>query len=252
MKALLKNKIALITGASGSIGQAIARKFAAHGAELALHYHSRATKVDRLREELEAQGIRTLAAQADVQIPDEAQWLMNEVVGRFGRIDILVNNAGTSADRLLHLMNDAQWDEVIATNLTGTVNCTRAALTLMIKSGGGKIVNLASATGLCGQATRTNYGASKAAIIGLTRTLAREFASKRIYVNAIAPAIIDGGIAGELPFVQKQIHKAMTPLKRMGHPREVADAALFLASEMSDYITGEIITVSGGEVSWYL
>ena len=249
---LLEGKIALITGATGAIGRAIATKYLENGAHLAMHYHSNEKKAKELHKQMSSYLGESIIVKADLTKYDEVQRMMQQINDRFGHLDILVNNAGVAADKLITLMSDKEWDDVLDLNLNGTFYTTQTAIPLLAKSKNGRIVNISSVTGICGQVTRVNYGTSKAAIIGLTRALSKELAKYKIHVNTVAPAIMDSGIAEKLPFLQKQIHKGMTPLRRLGTADDVANAVLYLTSEMSDYITGEIITVSGGEVSWYL
>ncbi|MBF0442269.1 MAG: SDR family oxidoreductase [Oligoflexales bacterium] len=249
---LLKGKVALITGATGSIGQAIAAKFLENGAFVIIHYCSNEKKAHDITKNVPGSMERVMTVRADLTDLGDVEAMMGTISRRFTHIDILVNNAGTSADKLITLMSEKEWNGVIDLNLTGTFNTIQATLKHLIRAKGSRIVNVSSATAICGQVTRVNYGTSKAAVIGLTRALSKELAGHEILVNAVAPAIIDSGLADKLPMMQKQIHKAMTPLKRLGTSDDVANAVLFLSSPMSGYITGEIITISGGEVSWYL
>ncbi|MBF0443938.1 MAG: SDR family oxidoreductase [Oligoflexales bacterium] len=248
----LDGKSALVTGCSGAIGRAIAFKLASQGSNIAIHYHKNLKSAQSLSSSLKEKfGIGTMLISSDLREASEVNAMVDQVIGRWPNIDILVNNAGTASDQYLTLMTEERWDNIIDINLTGAFHCLKAVIPHMIRAGTGKIVNMSSTTGICGMRARTNYGASKGALIGLTRSLAREFGPDRIYVNALTPGMIEGGLSEDLSSGQRKLHEAITPLSRFGRPEDVADAVFFLCSSLSDHITGEVITISGGEVTWY-
>ncbi len=247
MNQILAGKVALITGASRGIGRAIAEAMAAQGATVVVNYRRQAEAAAEVVAGVEAQGGRALAVAADVSQYSAAHTLVKTALDAFGQIDILVNNAGITRDTLLPLMNEEQWDEVIAANLKSAFNCCKAVVRPMIRrKQGGRIINISSVSGLRGQAGQTNYAASKAGLYGLTQSLARELGPRRITVNAIAPGYIPTDLTADLP--ADLVNKMMEwiPLGRLGEAREVAHLAVFLASDWAAYITGEIIRVDGG------
>jgi 3-oxoacyl-[acyl-carrier protein] reductase len=243
---LLQNKTALITGASRGIGRSIAITFAKQGANVAFTYLSSVEKGEALTAELEAFGIKAKGYQSDASDFSQAENLVNEVVADFGALDVLVNNAGITRDGLLMRMSEDQWDEVIRVNLKSVFNLTKAATKPMMKAKFGSIINLTSVVGIRGNAGQTNYAASKAGIIGFTKSVALELGSRNIRSNAIAPGFIETEMTDELNAASIEEWKKTIPLKRGGQPDEVADACVFLASDMSRYITGQVLQVDGG------
>ncbi len=241
----LIGKIALVTGAAQGIGRAIALLLAEQGADVIVSD----INLEKAREtalEIEARGRRALAIQANVAIPAEVEQMVETIIEQFGRIDILVNNAGITRDRLILRMTEEDWDVVLDVNLKGTFNCTKAALRHMTKQRSGKIVNIASVSGEMGNPGQANYAASKAGVIGFTKTIAREFAARGINVNAIAPGFIQTAMTDALPEKVRETLKQMIPMERLGQPEDVAHAVLFLVSERSSYITGQVLNVNGG------
>jgi 3-oxoacyl-[acyl-carrier protein] reductase len=243
---LLQNKVALITGASRGIGRSIALTFAKQGANVAFTYLSSVEKGEALTAELEAFGIKAKGYRSDASDFSQAESLVNEVVADFGTLDVLVNNAGITRDGLLMRMSEDQWDEVIRVNLKSVFNLTKAATKPMMKAKFGSIINLTSVVGIRGNAGQTNYAASKAGIIGFTKSVALELGSRNIRSNAIAPGFIETEMTDELNAASIEEWKKTIPLKRGGQPEEVADACVFLASDMSRYITGQVLQVDGG------
>jgi 3-oxoacyl-[acyl-carrier protein] reductase len=241
-------KNVLVTGSSSGIGAAIAQEFASKGAKLAIHYRGNAQGAESVAAAIREKGGECNLYQADVSDSEQAAELVKQVQNDLGSIDILVNNAGTTRDTLVLSMSDEQWDTVINTNLRSVYAVSRAALRGMIRKRWGRIINITSVVGLTGQAGQANYAASKAGIIGFTKSLAREVASRNITVNAVAP----GFIPSALTDVLSEEHKAgiinSTPMGRMGTPEEVAWAVAFLAAERSGFITGQVLTVDGGLV----
>ena len=243
---ILENKVALITGASRGIGKGIARKFAAHGADIAFTYLSSEEKARQLQKELEANGVKVKAYKSDAADYKFAEDLVNTVNADFGTIDVLVNNAGITRDGLLMRMSEENWDEVIRTNLKSVFNTVKAIQRTMLKQRSGSIINLTSVVGIKGNAGQANYSASKAGIIGFTKSVALELGSRNIRSNAIAPGFIETEMTDELDEKMIEEWRQAIPLKRGGTPEDVANLALFLASDMSQYITGQVINVDGG------
>lgn len=241
----LIGKIALVTGAAQGIGRAIALLLAEQGADVIVS-DINLEKARETAQEIEARGRRALAIQANVAIPAEVEQMVETIIEQFGRIDILVNNAGITRDRLILRMTEEDWDVVLDVNLKGTFNCTKAALRHMTKQRSGKIVNIASVSGEMGNPGQANYAASKAGVIGFTKTIAREFAARGINVNAIAPGFIQTAMTDALPEKVRETLKQMIPMERLGQPEDVAHAVLFLVSERSSYITGQVLNVNGG------
>ena len=242
-----EKKVALITGAARGIGRAIAEKIADEGAEVALCD----LKGEWLEDALKAcgsKGPRSAGYAVDVSLPADVQKTVDSVLNDFGRIDILVNNAGITRDGFLFRMSEQDWDAVLNVYLKGTFLFTKAVAKVMLKQRSGAIVNLASIIGLIGNAGQCNYAASKAGVIALTKSAAKELASRNIRVNAIAPGFITTKMTGSLPENIREKMLAAIPLERFGAPADVADAVLFLASDMAAYITGQVINVSGGMV----
>jgi len=242
---LLKDKIALITGGSRGIGAAIVRKFAANGATVAFTYHSSSAAADAIVNELTANGATVKAYQSDAGSYDQAEQLVKDVIEDFGRVDILINNAGITRDNLMLRMNESQWDEVIHTNLKSVFNLTKHVLRPMLKSRSGSIINMSSVVGEFGNAGQANYAASKAGIFGFTKSIAKEVGSRSIRCNAIAPGFIATEMTDKLDEETKEKFLSGIPLKRYGNPDEVADACLFLASDLSTYVSGQTISVCG-------
>lgn len=243
---LLDGKIALVTGGSRGIGKAIALKFAQEGADVAFTYLSNKTAADATVEELSAYGHKVAAYASDAANFESAHELVKKVVEDFGRIDVLVNNAGITRDTLLMRMDEAQWDAVINGNLKSAFNFTHAVVPLMARQRGGSIISLSSVVGISGNAGQCNYSASKAGIIALSTSLAKEMGSRGIRANCIAPGFIDTDMTSVLPEELRAEWSKTIPLRRCGKPEEVANVALFLASELSSYVTGQVIHCCGG------
>lgn len=245
---LLKDKVALITGASRGIGRAIALKFAQNGANVIINYSSSQSQSEELKEEIEKIGTKAMIIKCDVSNADEVSQMFSQVEKEFGRLDILVNNAGITKDGLILRMNEEDFDKVIAINLKGAFLCARAAAKMMVKQRSGNIINISSVVGIAGNIGQANYAASKAGIIGLTKSLAKELASRNIRVNAIAPGFIKTDMTEVLSDKVKEVMLSSIPLGRFGEADEVANVALFLASNLSSYITGQVIVVDGGMI----
>ncbi|OGP65804.1 MAG: 3-oxoacyl-[acyl-carrier-protein] reductase [Deltaproteobacteria bacterium RBG_13_53_10] len=241
----LKDKVALVTGAAQGIGKAIALLLAREGADVVIS-DINIEKAEETAREIEAMGRKAVAVKVNVASLGDVEKMVQSVLDRFGRIDILVNNAGIARDKLILRMAEEDWDAVIDINLKGTFNCTKAVVKHMSKQRSGKIVNIASVVGEMGNAGQANYSASKAGVIGLTKTIAREFAQRGINVNAIAPGYIETPMTDALPEKVKEELKRMIPAERLGRPEDVAEAVLFLVSEASGYITGQVLNVNGG------
>jgi 3-oxoacyl-[acyl-carrier protein] reductase len=243
---LLEGKIALITGASKGIGRKIAEKFAEHGANVAFTYLSSVEKGEALEKELEQAGTRVKGYRSDASKFDEAEKLINDVVAEFGTLDIVVNNAGITKDGLLMRMSEESWDDVINVNLKSIFNITKAASKVMMKNRKGVFVNLSSVVGVQGNAGQANYAASKSGIIGFSKSVAKELGSRNIRTNVVAPGFIRTEMTDVLDPKIVQGWEAGIPLKRAGEPEDVANVCVFLASDMSAYITGQVIPVCGG------
>lgn len=246
MKNLLEGKIILITGASRGIGKAIAKAMAAEGASIAFTHTSMNGALET-EKELAEMGVKVKRYQSDASNYDEAVKVVNDVVATWGRVDVLVNNAGITRDSLLMRMSPDSWDEVISKNLKSVYNYSQACSSVMLRQRSGCIVNMSSVVGLHGNAGQCNYAASKAGIIGLTQSLAKEFGSRGIRVNAIAPGYIQTDMTQSLSEEVKQMWINEIPLKRAGVVEDIASVAVFLASEMSAYITGQVLQVDGGK-----
>jgi 3-oxoacyl-[acyl-carrier protein] reductase len=243
---ILEGKIAIITGASRGIGKGIAEKFISQGATVVFTYASSDDKARALEAELAAQGGTAKGYKSDAADFNAAQALIDQVIADFGTVDILVNNAGITRDTLLMRMNEEQWDEVMRVNLKSVFNLTKAVIKPMLKAKAGSIINMSSVVGVKGNAGQANYAASKAGIIGFTKSVAAELGSRNIRCNAIAPGFIETEMTGALDEKTVQEWRNAIPLKRGGTTEDVANATLFLASDMSAYITGQTLHVCGG------
>ena len=244
----LKGKTAVVTGGSRGIGRAIALELASCGANVVVNYTRNSKAADEVVAEIEAMGSSGMAVKADVSIASEVENLVNEVLKTFGSIDILVNNAGITRDNLIIRMTEKEFDEVINTNLKGAFICTKAVSRVMIKQKSGKIINVSSVVGIVGNAGQSNYAAAKAGLIGFTKSMAKELAKRGINVNAVAPGFIQTDMTSVLPDNVKEEFLKSIPLMRIGKPEDIANTVLFLASEYSDYITGQVINIDGGMV----
>ena len=243
---LLENKIALITGATRGIGRGIALKFAQQGANVAFTYVASAEKAKELEEELFALGIKAKGYKSDAALTAEAEKLVNTIIADFGSLDVIVNNAGITRDNLLMRMNEQQWDDVINTNLKSVFNITKAAQRQLLKQRSGSIINLSSVVGIKGNAGQANYAASKAGVIGFSKSVALELGSRNIRCNVIAPGFIETEMTEQLGAEVIKNWRESIPLKRGGTPEDVANTALYLASDLSSYVTGQVINVCGG------
>lgn len=241
----LEGKVALVTGGAQGIGRAIGLLLAQKGATIVIS-DINLSKAEETVQEIQSLGREAMAFQVDVANFSEVEKMVDAIVERFSRIDILVNNAGITRDKLILRMSEEDWDSVIRINLKGTFNCTKAALKYMSRQRSGKIVNIASVSGMMGNPGQANYSASKAGVIGFTKTIAREFAQRGINVNAIAPGYIQTPMTDVLPEKVKEELKRLIPMERLGQPEDVAQAVLFLVSEASSYITGQVLNVNGG------
>ncbi len=242
----LKDQVAVITGGGRGIGEAIAKLFASEGAKLVLSDIDEAMVQATAARIGQEKKVETLGVKGNVSQIADCEKLVEASLDKFGRIDILVNNAGITKDNLLMRMSDDEWDAVIAVNLKGVFNCTKAAIRPMMKARKGRIINIASVVGQMGNAGQANYSASKGGVISLTKTCAREFASRNILVNAIAPGFIRTPMTDKLTEEQKTKLLEIIPLGRLGEPEDIAKAALFLSSEESSYITGHVVSINGG------
>ena len=243
---MLKGKCAVITGASRGIGKCIATKFAKEGANVVINYRNNEEEALKVKKELEDLGSQVLVVKADVSELEQAENLIKEAKKEFGRVDILVNNAGITKDNLIIRMKEEDFDSVIKTNLKGAFNCLKAVTPIMLKQKYGKIVNMASVVGMVGNPGQVNYCASKAGLIGMTKSLAKEIGSRKITGNAIAPGFIDTDMTKILSDDQKKKILSQIPLNKFGNVEDIANVALFLGSENSNYITGQVIHVDGG------
>lgn len=242
----LKNKVALVTGGSRGIGREIALELSKQGVNIAISFGSNSSKAMETVEELKANGVEAIAIKANVANEEEVNDLVKAVEVTLGTIDILVNNAGITKDNLLIRMNSNDWDEVMDVNLKGVFLCTKAVCRSMMKKRYGKIINISSVVGINGNTGQGNYSASKAGVIGFTKSMAKELSSRGIRVNAIAPGFIETDMT---QILKEEIKKEMLkniPLSTFGQPKDIANLVVFLASEKSDYITGQVIKVDGG------
>lgn len=241
---ILQNKVAVVTGGSRGIGKAIAEKFAAEGASVAILYSSNSASADAVVEEIRNAGGTAKAYQCHVENSDEVGKTIDDVVNDLGKIDILINNAGITRDKLLMMMKEEDFDDVISVNLKGAYNTMRKVCPMLARQRWGRIINLSSIAGINGNAGQVNYSASKAGLIGMTKSAAREFAGRGITVNAIAPGFVETDMTEK--FASDENVMKRIPVGRMGRPDEIASLALFLASDAAAYITGEVIRIDGG------
>lgn len=240
------NKSAFITGATRGIGKEIALELAKNGFNVALNYRKETEDMSELKKQIEENGVKCVFAKGDVSNYEDCLNMVEWVMFQLGRIDVLVNNAGITKDGLLVRMKKEDFESVIDVNLVGTFNVTRNVIEYMMKKRSGRIINISSVVGVSGNAGQTNYSASKAGIIGFTKSLAKEVASRNVLVNAIAPGFIDTDMTSVLSDTVKESINAQIPLKRMGTPNEIAKVVKFLASDDSSYITGQVINIDGG------
>ena len=240
------NKVAFITGATRGIGKQIAITFAKEGYDIAINYRTENEELENTKKEIEENNVKCLAVKGDVSSFEDCERCVNEIIKEFGKIDVLVNNAGITKDTLLMRMKKEDFESVIDVNLVGTFNVTKNVISYMMKARSGNIVNISSVVGISGNSGQTNYSASKAGIIGFTKSLAKEVASRNIRVNAVAPGFIETNMTDVLKDDIKEEISKNIPLKRMGTADDVANAVKFLVSEESSYITGQVIQVDGG------
>ncbi|MBS5937022.1 3-oxoacyl-[acyl-carrier-protein] reductase [Clostridium sp.] len=245
---MVKNKIAIVTGATRGIGKEIARALAQNGANIAFNYRTYNDEIESFINELEGFDVRVLAFKCDVSKEEEVNEFIKEVKNRFERVDILVNNAGITKDGLIIRMSEKDFTDVLDVNLTGTFNMTKATSGVMVRQRSGKIINISSVVGVAGNAGQCNYSASKAGVIGFSKSVARELAGRNINVNVIAPGYINTDMTKVLPEKVKEEVLKTIPMKKIGEPKEIANLVLFLSSDLSNYITGQVINVDGGMV----
>ncbi|HEU4798394.1 MAG TPA: 3-oxoacyl-[acyl-carrier-protein] reductase [bacterium] len=244
----LEGRVAIVTGASGALGRAIATALAAEGAAVIVHYGSNRDAAEAVVDAIRGQSGRAQSVQADLSVPDQAQRLVEAAISAFGGVHVLVNNAGIARDTLVLRMKEEDWQTVINTNLSGAFYCTKAVLREFVRRRGGRIINITSVAGQIGTAGQANYAAAKAGLIGLTKAVAREVASRGITVNAVAPGFIEAGMTLQLSAEVVKGYLEQVPLGRAGKPEEVAAAVVFLASDDAAYITGAVLNVDGGLV----
>ena len=239
-------RVAIVTGGGRGIGRAVALRLANEGANVAISYRSNDMSAEETAEEVQATGVKCEVFKGDVASPEDVKALFEGVVEAFGRIDILVNNAGLTRDNLMMRMKEQEFDDVISTNLKGTYLCTRAALRPMIRARWGRIVNISSVVGLVGNPGQANYAASKAGIIGFTKSVAREVAQRGITANVVAPGYVETELTGSLPEKVKDQIRDQVPAGRFGEAEEVAEVVAFLAGDGAGYVTGQTLAVDGG------
>ncbi len=244
----LNGKVALVTGGSRGIGKAIALKLASLGADIIINYSSSDVKANEVVEEVKSMGKEALAIKANVAKMDDAKNLIEKSIEKFQKVDILVNNAGVTRDNLLMRMTEEEWDTVFSVNMKGAFNVTKSLIRNMIKKKNCSIINIASVVGITGNAGQCNYSASKAGIIGFTKSLAKEVAKKNVRVNAVAPGFIESDMTDKLSDKVKEEYMKNIPLQRLGKPEDIANTVAFLASDMSSYITGQVLVVDGGMI----
>ncbi len=245
---MVVNKNAIVTGGTRGIGREIAKTLAENGANVAINYRKYSEEIENLLEELRTLGVKALAIKCDISNENEVNDFIKEVKENFGSVDILINNAGITKDGLLLRMNEKDFNDVIDVNLKGTFNMTKAVSSIMVRQRFGKIINISSVVGVAGNAGQCNYAASKAGVIGFSKSIARELASRNINVNVIAPGYINTDMTKVLPErVREEVLKTI-PMKKIGEPKEIANLVLFLSSDLSNYITGQVINVDGGMV----
>ena len=243
-----ERKVVLVTGGSRGIGREVAEVYAENGYDVVINYVSDKTDIEGIKNEFEGKGVKCLLVKADVSKAEDVDNMVEEAIKEFGKIDVLVNNAGITRDTLLMRMSEEDFDKVIEINLKGTYLVTKAVTKYMMKKRQGSIINLASVVGVVGNAGQTNYAASKAGIIGFTKSVAKELASRNIRANAVAPGFIATDMTSVLSDSVKENISTQIPLKRMGTAREVAEVIYFLGSDKSSYITGQVINIDGGMV----
>ena len=242
------DKVAMITGATRGIGKQIALTLANEGYNIVLNYRTENDELKQLKNEIESKKVKCLTVQGDVTNFEDCKHMIESAIEEFGKVDVLVNNAGITKDMLLARMKEEDFKQVIDVNLVGTFNMTKNVISYMMKTRNGRIINISSVVGIAGNAGQTNYSASKAGIIGFTKSLAKEVASRNILVNAVAPGFIETNMTEVLKQEVKDEIAKNIPLKRMGTPQDVANVVKFLASEDSSYITGQVISVDGGMI----
>ena len=242
------DKVAMITGATRGIGKQIALTLANEGYNIVLNYRTENDELFQAKNEIESKNVNCLTVQGDVTNFEDCKQMIERAINEFGKIDVLINNAGITKDMLLARMKEEDFKQVIDVNLVGTFNMTKNVISYMMKARSGRIINISSVVGIAGNAGQTNYSASKAGLIGFTKSLAKEVASRNILVNAVAPGFIETNMTDVLKQEVKDEIAKNIPLKRMGTPKDVANVVKFLASEDSSYITGQVISVDGGMI----
>lgn len=241
----LKDKVVIVTGSGRGIGKSVAMKFAEAGSKIVISDLNEAD-IEQTVKEIKAKGVDAIGIKANVSLAADCENLINKAKETFGSLDVLVNNAGITKDNLLIRMEESEWDAVMNVNLKGVFNCTKAAVKIMMKQKYGNIINIASVVGIMGNAGQCNYSASKGGVIAFTKTIAREYANRNIKVNAVAPGFIDTAMTKAIPEKERETLIAQIPLKRLGQPEDIANACLFLASDLASYVTGQALVVAGG------